>query len=356
MTATATHDTKLGEDTRARVAAISERPDEWQRAVLRWSRLARQARGKAYGEPAPDRNDEYRFYQVLAGIWPPAADDAPIETAAPADFVERLQQYMDKASREAKLHTSWINPNQAYDTAMRDFVQDVLAGRTARRFLPEFVPFARSLARAGAANSLSQLLIKIAAPGVPDFYQGTELWDLTLVDPDNRRPVDFDLRCRLARELEPLVRAARSGDERAATRVAALLDQWPDGRIKLFTTLAGQSVRRDCCDLFVYGRYVPLLTHLPPHTEVLAFARVDDGGGAVAIAPTLTRALGAPGFAVGEVWKDARLEVPAALHESELLNVLTGERVAKVREGDNQYLELRDVLRTLPIALLLSSR
>jgi (1->4)-alpha-D-glucan 1-alpha-D-glucosylmutase len=350
MTATATHDTKLGEDTRARIAAISEIPDEWHQAVQEWSRLTRSARAKVYGEPAPDRNDEYRFYQVLAGIWP-----AELESAtAPRDLIARLQQYMDKASREAKLHTSWINPHEAYDQALRSFVEETLAGDTARRFLPAFIPFARALARAGAANSLSQLLIKTAAPGVPDFYQGTELWDLTLVDPDNRRPVDFDMRCRLARELDPLVRDARDGAPHAAGRVRALLDHWPDGRIKLFTTLAALSHRRERPDLFLRGRYVPLQTDLPPGVEVLAFERPARTGSAIAIAPTLTRAIAGGGFATGKVWTDARVQLPAPMHGASLLNVLTGETVDVALDGGTPYLQLADALATLPIALLIS--
>ena len=302
-----------------------------------------------YGEPAPDHNDEYRFYQVLAGIWPA---DLEADQPLPADLIARLQAYMDKATREAKLHTSWINPNEGYDTAMRDFVQDVLAGGTARSFLPAFVPFAQALARAGAANSLSQLLIKTAAPGVPDFYQGTELWDLTLVDPDNRRPVDFDVRCRMAQELEPLVRDARSGAPDAAARVAALLDRWTDGRIKLFTTLAALSLRRERPDLFLRGRYVPLQTTLPPGAEAIAFERRDDRGAVIAIAPTLTRGIAAGHFALGDKWGDGSVHLPESTAGAPLLNVLTGERIEILEGESGPHVPLAGVFRTIPIALL----
>ena len=353
MMATATHDTKLGEDTRARIAAISEQPEQWQRAVSRWSRIARGAKTTAYGERIPDRNDEYRFYQVLAGVWPPEPADAPVPRNAPADLVERLREYMDKATREAKLHTSWINPNEGYDQATRQFVGALLEGDGAPAFLASFVPLARALARAGASNSLSQLLIKIAAPGVPDFYQGTELWDLTLVDPDNRRPVDFDRRCRLARDLEPLVQEARAGIDGAAARTAALLEQWPDGRIKLFTTLAALGLRQDRPALFLEGQYVPLETDLPRGAEAVAFARVLDGEAVIAIAPTLTRALSDDAFAVGPVWKDATVALPPTMRGASLVNVLTGARLTAAGEDGRPCLFMRDALATLPIALLL---
>jgi len=278
--------------------------------------------------------------------------DAPVPDAAPADLVERLQQYMEKASREAKLHTSWINPNETYDQAMRRFVEQLLTGDGARRFLPEFVPFARRLARAGAANSLSQLLIKTTAPGVPDFYQGTELWDLTLVDPDNRRPIDFDARIRLADDLEPLVRDARAGGASAAARVSALLDSWPDGRIKMFATLAALALRRDDPALFFEGAYVPLVTTEPRGAAVLAFARVLDDRVVIAIAPALTRAVSADAFATGWIWQDAAVELPDALTGLALVNVLTGERLRAAHGDGPARLHLREALATLPIALL----
>jgi (1->4)-alpha-D-glucan 1-alpha-D-glucosylmutase len=348
MNATATHDTKLGEDTRARLAAISERPGEWQRAVNRWSRIARRAKATEYGERVPDHNDEYRFYQVLAGVWPAGPDDAPIPAKAPAGLVERLTQYMEKATREAKLHTSWINPDDTYDRATREFVETMLAGDIAPKFLAEFVPFARELARAGAANSLSQLLLKVTAPGVPDFYQGTELWDLTLVDPDNRRPVDFEMRSRMARDLEPLVRAAREGDTDAARDVAALLGDWHDGRIKLFATLASLGLRREMPEVFLDGRYVPLDVEAPKGTAVVAFARVLDARTVITIAPALTRPVAPDRFALGDVWDDTVISGPA-LAGSGWLNVLTGERVGP-------EIRLREALRTLPVALLVSDR
>ena len=189
---------------------------------------------------------------------------------------------------------------------------------------------------------------------MPDFYQGTELWDLTLVDPDNRRPIDFDLRCRMARELDPLVREARAGDTGAAPRVRELLDAWPDGRIKLFTTLAALGLRREKPDLFLGGSYVPLRTSLPPAAEAIAFERHDAGGSVIAIAPTLTRAIAGGHFAVGQAWAGGRVDLPAARRDADFLNVLTGERAGVMFDETGPYLRLADLLRTLPIALLIS--
>lgn len=355
MNATATHDTKIGEDTRARIAAISERPDEWRRGLAQWSRFARPQKTRVYGRRAPDSNDEYRFYQVLAGAWPAEPFEAPVPASAPDDLVERLQQYMDKATREAKIHTSWISPNESYDRALRDFIDGLLRGTTAAAFLASFVPFARTLARAGAANSLGQLLIKTAAPGVPDFYQGTELWDLTLVDPDNRRPVDFGARARLAADLEPLVGAARRGDPSAAGAVRTLLDSWHDGRIKLFATLAGLGLRRERPEIFLDGRYVPLATRTPSGLEAVAFARVAGNRPIITAVPTLTCAASPDAFATGAVWAGGAIALPADAGAGAFINALTGERVEAVDHGDGPALPLAQVFASLPLALLVPS-
>jgi (1->4)-alpha-D-glucan 1-alpha-D-glucosylmutase len=175
MLATSTHDTKLGEDVRARIDVLSELPDDWGREVSRWMRIAKPARTILDGEPAPDRNDEYRFYQALLGAWPPEG--------VTGGFIERMQAYMIKSVKEGKLHSSWINPNHAYETAIKLYVDRVLGGPESAKFLPAFLPFQQRVARVGLVNALSQVVLKIASPGVPDVYQGTELWDLNLVDP-----------------------------------------------------------------------------------------------------------------------------------------------------------------------------
>lgn len=191
LLATTTHDTKRGEDARARINVLSEVPDRRRKVVVEWMRINGRNRTKVEGAWAPDRNDEYLLYQPLVGAWPAEAAPAPIPSRAEHGLVERVAEYMQKAFREAKVHTSWIHEQPEYGRAVARFVERTLAGRTAARFLASFVPFQRQIAQIGMLNSLAQLVLKLASPGVPDFYQGSELWDLSLVDPDNRRPVDY---------------------------------------------------------------------------------------------------------------------------------------------------------------------
>ncbi|MGE3820763.1 MAG: malto-oligosyltrehalose synthase, partial [Isosphaeraceae bacterium] len=190
LLATATHDTKRGEDARCRIHALSEVPAKWGKRVRRWAEINEECRTTIDGVPAPDRNDEYLFYQALVGSWPAGR----VEPTAPPDLIERLRDYMGKASREAKVHTSWIAPDEEYDKAVARFVERALGGPRAHEFLTRFLAFHRRIAYAGMLNSLAQVALKIASPGVPDFYQGTELWEYSLVDPDNRRPVDYERR------------------------------------------------------------------------------------------------------------------------------------------------------------------
>ena len=201
MIGTATHDTKRGEDVRARINVLSEMPDAWRKAVGRWTRITGSARTRVDGDHAPDRNDEYLFYQTLIGTWPAEDLDAPVPREASEEYAQRIRAYMRKAIKEAKAHTSWVNENQPYEKALDNFVTSTLRGHAAPAFLAAFVPFQRQVARLGAINSLSQLVLRMTSPGVVDFYQGNELWDLHLVDPDNRQPVDFAARAAMLDEL-----------------------------------------------------------------------------------------------------------------------------------------------------------
>src|SRR3712207_1670028 len=198
MLASSTHDTKRSEDVRARINVLSELPREWKAALGRWSRLNRRHKTRVDGKGAPDRNEEYLLYQTLLGAWPFAA----MSKQEHAAFVERIQNYMQKALKEAKINTSWINPNEAWDEAVRQFVARILDDSPNNAFLQDFRPFAEIVARYGVFNSLAQTLLKLTVPGVPDIYQGNDLWDLSLVDPDNRRPIDYGRRAALLRELD----------------------------------------------------------------------------------------------------------------------------------------------------------
>ena len=350
MLATSTHDTKLGEDVRARIDVLSEIPEEWGRDVSRWMTLNRHARTIVDGEPAPDRNDEYRLYQVLIGAW-------PVDDQASGAFVDRLKAYMVKAIKEAKLHSSWINPFEAYENAAAAFVERVLRGREAPKFLPAFAPLQQRVARCGMVNSLAQVVLKIASPGVPDFYQGSELWDLTLVDPDNRRPIDFDVR---ARALEAVDRVLAQPDEERRASIGRLLESWTDGRIKLFVTAAGLRLRAADPHLFLEGDYVPIETETTVPARAIAFARAraaDDqsaGRVAIVIAPHLAaHATDAHHpVPVADVWKTSRVLLPTALASRTYRDVFTGAEIRPVRSESSAWIFIGQALQTLPVALL----
>jgi (1->4)-alpha-D-glucan 1-alpha-D-glucosylmutase len=342
MLATATHDAKLGEDVRARLAVLSELTEEWSRSVSRWRRVNQAHRTIVDGLPAPDRNDEYRFYQTLVGILPFDSSSASPE------LVARVREYMHKSIKEAKVHTTWINENRAYDAATARFVERSLTGAGGSRFLPLLAPFAQRVARQGVVNSLAHVALKLTSPGVPDFYQGTELWDLSLVDPDNRRPVDFEHRAGVLQELECLLAQPSAG-------VSDLLASWPDGRIKLFLTACGLRLRRSDPELFRHGEYVPLDAEVTVPAGVVAFARTLHDRAVITIAPRLSVPI-CPAdrpFPVGpESWKTSRILLPPELAPRRFLNVLTGQWIEPTRTATQDWIFVGEALRELPIAVL----
>jgi (1->4)-alpha-D-glucan 1-alpha-D-glucosylmutase len=339
MTGTSTHDTKLGEDVRARIDVLSEIPDDWEREVAKWMRLNREARAIVDGEPAPDRNDEYRFYQVLLGAWP-------------AD-VARLQTYMTKALKEGKQHSSWINPNEEYEGAVAAFVERVLTGPEAAAFLPVFLPFHERVARSGLVNSLSQVVLKIASPGVPDFYQGSELWDVNLVDPDNRRPVDFDARQQALDRIDALL--AQPAPERGAA-IGALLSHWQDGEVKLLVTAAGLRLRSAEAALFLDGDYLSLEVETTVDARAIAFARYSaDGRAAIAIAPHLVSRLVSADhpLPLGDRWRTSRVHLPKSLAGLTYRDVFTGASVKPMSTAGGAWIFVGEALARLPVALLI---
>jgi (1->4)-alpha-D-glucan 1-alpha-D-glucosylmutase len=347
MLATSTHDTKLGEDVRARLNVLSELPDEWSREAGLWMRLNRNYRTVVDGEPAPDRNDEYRFYQALIGIWP-ADLRGPIRLA-PRTIIERLQAYMIKAVKEAKLHTSWLTPNQGYETAVTTFVEAVL---TDPRFLESFQPFQARVAVSGMINSLAQVTLKIGSPGVPDIYQGNELWDLSLVDPDNRRPVDFDRRREMLADLDRL----RTLDvDRRTTAIADRLTAWQDGSLKLLVTATGLRLRQERPDLFLSGAYLPLVTETTVGASVVAFARTEGDAVALFVAPRFTASLiddqHPMPIGVGR-WKTSRVLLPAAMAERSFRHLLTGAEITPVVTDSQAWIFLGQLFETVPVAIL----
>ena len=351
MLATSTHDTKLGEDVRARIGVLSEIPGEWRRQASRWARLNAGQRALVQGRPAPDRNDEYRFYQVLLGAWPDG------EEHASDALVARLRDYMLKAIKEAKVHTSWINDNDAYDGATSRFVERVLTGRGGDRFLRAFLPFRQRVASLALAPSLGQVLLKLTAPGVPDTYQGCELWNLQLVDPDNRGTVDFALRDAMLREMEPIIDAAASGavnGSSASDYVSEMVRSWPDGRIKLWVTACALRLRRAFPDLFLRGAYAALEAEPPAAPHIIAFARTLGHHTVVAVVPRLASRLGNGPNEWALQWQDWRLPLPAELSGSDWVNVLTGARLKEERGTSPAALRLGPLFGVCPVALLIS--
>ncbi len=332
LLATSTHDTKRSEDVRARINVLSEIPAVWHRAVKRWRDLNRAARTS---DEAPDASEEYLFYQTLVGAWPLGHVDA----SERARFIERIEAYMIKALREAKVHTSWIDVNEAHEAAVTSFVRRALTPGDGDRFLRALGKFLGRVAPAGLWNALAQVLLKVASPGVPDFYQGTELWSFTLVDPDNRQPIDWARR-----------RAALAAlDETTPARLAARPE---DGLIKLLVTRRGLALRRAHPELFSEGGYLPLEISGARAGHVIAFARLHRGRAAVAVTGRLFARLGAAARALAgaDVWRDTAVLLPDDVPGGPFRDALTG---AEVR-GDGRALPLARVFGTLPMALLYS--
>lgn len=299
MLGTSTHDTKRSEDVRARLALLSEIPQEWRNAVGRWAAMNKVYRKQNW----PDHNAEYHYYQTLVGAWPLS--------------VPRVQAYMEKASREAKEYTKWTEPNEAYDSALRDFVKLTLADA---RFVADLENFVKPLVKFGWINSLSQTLLKLTAPGVPDIYQGTEMWDLSLVDPDNRRPVDFNLRKKMI-------------DKAAALSAEASWAEWESGLPKLWLIRRVLGLRARRPELFApSAKYEALYAEGAKSAHVVAFKR---GEKLIALAPRLVIGLNGD-------WQDTKLELP----EGAWRNELTGETIAK------KSAPLADLLWQFPVALL----
>ena len=280
MTATATHDTKRGEDARARLTALTEVTGEWTSAVARW-KILNAPHLVIEGEMrAPSATFEYMLYQALLGAWPIGEQDDT--------FVERMQAYALKAAREGKQETSWLNPHQAYEAGLRTFIARILDRSVSADFLGALEALARRVALLGALNSLSQITLKATMPGVPDFYQGTEFWDLSLVDPDNRRPVDFAARAAVLTKME-------------TPDWDSLVQSWPDSRLKLAWTRHLLKLRTELADVFADGEYQPLEVTGPHRDHVIAFARRRGHDAAITI---VTKSL-APVSQGGRAWPRA---------------------------------------------------
>jgi len=344
MLATATHDHKRGEDTRTRIDALSEMPALWDRTIRRWNRLNVRRKSSADGAPAPTENDEYHLYQALIGTWPMEWLEAEtIDPSACDAYIERIGDYVRKAMREAKFRTSWTNPNTAYENAMLAFVGAALTPRRGNLFFREIAAFVRELAPGAAISSLAQVTLKLTSPGVPDIYQGCEFWDLSLVDPDNRRPVDYAGRASALAEMR-----ARLERGEMADLAAELLAHWRDGRIKAYVTWRLLQLRNERPQTFLDGTYVPLEATGSRADHLVAYQRDD----VVVVVPRLIRkiiARDARNPSVGLDDECVRLPRGADRHYVERF---TGAIVTVSEDPLGPYLRASDLLSAFPLAVL----
>jgi (1->4)-alpha-D-glucan 1-alpha-D-glucosylmutase len=351
LLATATHDTKRGEDARARIDVLSEIPGEWERGARRWAALNGRWRIDLDDRRAPSRNDEYLLYQALVGAWPAEFDEPPFEPAALAAFTARVQAYVVKAAREAKQATSWANPSKEYEDAFVQFVGRLLDPEAGKLFLADFLPLQRRVARIGMLNSIAQLTLKLACPGVPDIYQGTELWDLSLVDPDNRRRPDFDGR---RRSLGEVIRIGALAGAQRAERVGELARDWRDGRIKLHVLASLLRLRREREPLFVDGNYQALAADGAMVDRVVAFAREAAEDCVVVavgrhLAPLVPSADAAP---MPSWWEETSLTLPPRLGGGTVCDALTGREI----HPDAGVVSAKELFSVLPAAVLIGTR
>ncbi|TVP70111.1 MAG: malto-oligosyltrehalose synthase, partial [Leptolyngbya sp. LCM1.Bin17] len=337
LNASSTHDTKRSEDVRARLNVLSEIPEEWDQQLQRWQQLNQSHKLVTQKRTIPDPNNEYFLYQTLVGAFPFGDDPQVYQT-----FVERIKAYVVKAVREAKVYTAWLRPDTEYEDGFVTFVERILDDSSKNKFLAEFRPFQQKIAAYGIYNSLSQTLLKLTAPGVPDLYQGTELWDFSLVDPDNRRPVNYDERLSFLQEIQ----------RRCQTDLKSLLGDLQatrhDGRLKLFLITRTLAARQQYQAIFEQGDYQPLSAEGERANHIVAFARTYKGQSAIAVVPRFLTSLITPdqdpyGKAV---WGDTALVLPPGL-KGPWQDALTN-----VKHRDQSRLPIAKILQTFPAALL----
>lgn len=333
LLATATHDTKRGEDTRMRIDVLSELPEEWRQHLDRWSQLNQSFRKALEGGPAPEPNDEIWIYQTMLGAWPDEAAE---------EFVERLAAGVVKMVREAKRRSSWAHPDESYEAAVVDFVRRIAETGRRNPFLDDFLGLRRRMVPVGQLNGLAQTLLKLTVPGIPDFYQGTELWDLALVDPDNRRPVDYDRRRRLL-------------DRFDGVSLPADVEQWRDGAVKQAVIRRALDLRLRRPALFAQGDYRPLTVRGPRAGHVVAYARSAGDDHVVVVAPLLTARLWPDNLAVpplAAVWRGCHVEAPRRGGPGRFRDLFSGRLHQAVSRRGALVLPLADVFAVFPLALL----
>jgi len=337
MNATATHDHKRGEDARMRLAILAEAPELWAETVKRLRRAAARKKRRVNGQPAPEPNDEYFLFQTLVA-------SLPFDPAEMDGFTERIKDYWVKALREGKARSSWINPDEDYERACAGFAEALLRPGEKNAFYAALSEFVDAIAVPAAVNSLSQLLVKLTAPGLPDIYQGTEFWDFSLVDPDNRRPVDFAARLAALQEIE--ARLAKSPD----ALVAKLLESVADGRIKLFLLRRTLAARNEYAELFREGAYVPLSFTGEKSEHLFGFARSLEGRHVLTIVPRFPYRLAGSSWPLGKIWGDTAIMLPETLEElpGAALDLITGKSIPLNRSA----ISAATILEGFPLGLL----
>lgn len=337
MNATSTHDTKRSEDVRARINVLSELSIEWSKLVKRWCKVHSKFKPKLAGYFAPSVNEEILIYQSLLGAWPLVEEEV-------AEFKQRFKQYIFKVLKEAKINSTWRKPNQLYEKTVQDFCDQLWSNASENNFLPEFLPFQKKVAFYGMINSLSQLVLKITSPGVADFYQGMEVWQFHLVDPDNRRPVDFICRQKL---LNQLLKEQDQSDY-----LPRLLNEWRNGQIKLYITHKLLQHRLANRDIYTVGDYIPLIAEGKYANNIVAFLRNYQSDWLLVVVPRLlTEVVGSDEPPLGEVWQETQIVLPEQASR-QWKNCLTQERLIISMP---YRLRLADIFQTLPVAVLMAN-
>jgi (1->4)-alpha-D-glucan 1-alpha-D-glucosylmutase len=343
LLATSTHDTKRSEDVRARINVLSEVPEIWKERLMQWHGLNKKKKMVVEVRIVPDNNEEYLLYQTLIGAWP----TGPTSGAEYAVFKERIREYMLKAIREAKVNTNWIIPDIIYENAVMAFVDAIMDDK---RFLEEFEPFQKIISYYGMFNSLSQTLLKIASPGIPDFYQGTETFNFSLVDPDNRRPVDYEAAMVMLDQL-------KQGEIEVGSRAFArrLNADRADGKIKLYLMYKALNWRRGNKLCFMAGAYMPLTSMGEHKDHVCAFARSSEHGTFLVIVPRFMSGLiqninEAPPWEI--LWAKTYIIIPDEIKADSYLNIFTDEKVDVIEQSGERLLNLGDVFACFPVAML----
>jgi (1->4)-alpha-D-glucan 1-alpha-D-glucosylmutase len=340
LNSTSTHDTKRGEDVRSRINVLSEIPHEWQKHLTKWARWNAKRKGVIESQEVPDRNEEIFLYQTLIGAW-------PLEKEGIRQFPERLEAYIIKAIREAMVHTRWTLPNKAHERAVVSFLKALLKPAADNLFLNDFLKFQRKVAPYGMLNGLAQVLVKMTSPGVPDFYQGCDLWDLRLVDPDNRGPVDFSYRSALLDEIE------KRSKQDPSRLIRELVQDWQDGRIKLYLIWKILNLRRRYPRVFLDGQFLPLKAIGERETNLIAYARRKDDIWILTVAPRwLARSTAPVTLArLQAFWLGSQIVLPVNAPQS-WENVLTGDTVKTSHLERGPCLSVPDVFKDFPVAVL----